>query len=78
MNVGINLVSNLDFIALVVYTLVATLVIVYPNKALEPVDIIYIIGFYTRICKDVSDLTGLGIRYTLNALVSLKRIQVSI
>jgi hypothetical protein len=74
--VGFNLICNFDLICLVVYTTIAFYFLTSNSRPLQPIDIIYLISFYGKICKMISDLTGPGYTYIINGLISLKRIEV--
>lgn len=47
-----------------------------PNSPIVPILVVYIFGYYRKISQSLAYLTGLGLKYTYDALISLKRIEV--
>lgn len=69
---------DFDFTSIVVYCCVAIMFFTLPNSAIVPFYVVYIFGYYRKISQSLAYLTGLGLKYTYDALISLKRIEVKI
>lgn len=74
---GYNILSEFDFISLVVYACVLSYVFVNPNKPLTTSYVVYVLSYYGILIKKLSALFGHGLKWSMNAYISLKRIQVS-
>lgn len=72
---AINLMCYYDFICLAIYVGIAVFISFTPGKHLSTAFVIYAISYYTKICSNIADFTGLALRYSAVSYASVKRIE---
>lgn len=74
--IGVNMLTEFDLIPLVIYVCVVSFIWYNSNKPLTPSYVVYVLSYYVILCKKISNLLGFSVKYSGNAYVSLRRIQV--
>jgi len=73
---GSNLMLDFDFTSVVGCLCIALLFWTRPDSLILPIYVVYVFGYYYRISQALAYFTGIGLKYTTDALISIKRIEV--
>ena len=64
-----------DFICLAIYVGITVFISFSSDQHLSTFFVIYAIGYYSKICSNIADFTGLALKYSAVSYASVKRIE---